>query len=46
MTVIPVEIWKWLRREIPHDPFERWLYQNTDLVEATLCKDLALQLFH
>ncbi len=43
--MIPVEIWKWLRREIPHASFERWLYENTDLVEAALGKDLAFQLF-
>src|SRR5260370_19117704 len=44
MSDIPVQLWKWVRQEMPHDAFGLWLYDHGDSIEAALPKDLVVEL--
>jgi hypothetical protein len=44
MSDIPVELWRWVRHEMPHDAFGWWLYDHSDAIAAALPKHLAAEL--
>jgi hypothetical protein len=44
MSDIPLQLWRWVRGEIPHDEFGYWLYDNADSIKSALPKDNAAKL--